>query len=955
MTAEELKTKRIFISYGHDRYFPLAARLAEDLKQYVASVWFDKDNIRSFSPSWSADIESGIENCDIVLALMTKHAYRRPAGICTNEIIYASNRNKTIRPILLENMEIPLLLCAIQYFDINDVFDVQNAAIREARYQERFEKLLNALLSGEVDFNGYLYDLKKYLAPQNSMMEISSHTKNFVGREWMFEACNRWIDSDESNILAVVGKPGSGKSSFISKFVMTNPCVKGLHYCHYYNENSTKAAAIIRSIAYHLVLQVNEYADFFGDVNLAELASMPIEELFNTLIVIPLSSLHCDVDKVVIAIDAIDEMPESELRMFIKQLAQHNDKLPKWFKLIITSRPSNSLTNQIKAFKPIYFDVESAENIDDIRALIRVLDANKQLSDDRIEEIIKRSEGIVQYIVEIFRCFDAATLSEHIPYGLNDVYYENFERFFRENDYSNVRKFLEVLCAAREPLSKEEYEEICDSYDIAVALRSLGTYLVLRDNKFCLFHKSMYDWLSNAIDNPKYCVSVSEGNASLCNWIQSYVYSWDSNDYVLQHGFAHLAAGSRFDTIAELLNRREPNILDSFVNFLFEELNKVKIDRTIINTIRFVLKNVKNCDYIFARAVKVFVERGAPSNARRTIVDCCSLSLGWIESFCEMCEARNHGEWTRLIEIGKALVGQVSDADILLEIYDYLGDAYRLTGDHENAFFFYKNAIDGVPEKDRGGKCFFSIYNYYDLRYVRGFLTEASTEIRKYGAQISGDKFKLYKMYRLLGNIEFQKGNKSLALDFFEKTYSMAKASKRPYSVAEALYSVAECLVGVDNERARILIEESRGISEKINSEYNYAKTYFASVERLINMERWEDALVEGAIGVEKLTAVGYLTGATRVKRNMAIAYYNLHDYEQAIEFALCAVNRYKARSSYPIARLNSYLTILKSAKQLNCLEQYSAVDDITQIANVSEFPNAAEIISEIHKVIGSN
>ena len=122
MAEYNLKEKRIFVSYGHDKYSIVAKRLVEDLTPYCEHIWFDSKNIREFH-GWTDEIEDGIKECDIVLALMTKHAYRRPSGVCINEIIFANNNSKVICPILVEKMEVPLLLCSIQYFDINEFYN----------------------------------------------------------------------------------------------------------------------------------------------------------------------------------------------------------------------------------------------------------------------------------------------------------------------------------------------------------------------------------------------------------------------------------------------------------------------------------------------------------------------------------------------------------------------------------------------------------------------------------------------------------------------------------------------------------------------------------------------------------------------------------------------------------------------------------------------------------------
>lgn len=331
-----LKDKRIFISYGHDRYFVIAERLASDLSGYAKSVWFDKNDIRSCDPDWSERIAQGIEDCDVVLALMTKHAYRRPAGICTNEIIYASNKKKTIRTVLVENMEIPFLLCAIQYFDINDVFDAASGQIIETRYQEKFKRLVEELESDRVDFKGYLGNVKAFLDPQNNVAEISRRLNGFVGRRWLFATYEKWVAGNDSSILFVIGQPGSGKSSFCCKLAVDYKDIKGIHFCRYNDKKSGQVASIIKTAAYYLITQISEYAEYFGTLDLQEIANMNPPTMFEELLLKPLAQIKCVNGTVAVVIEAIDEMDDDERALLINLLTENKSALPVWFKLIFT-------------------------------------------------------------------------------------------------------------------------------------------------------------------------------------------------------------------------------------------------------------------------------------------------------------------------------------------------------------------------------------------------------------------------------------------------------------------------------------------------------------------------------------------------------------------------------------------------------------------------------------------
>src|SRR5262249_6426505 len=68
-----------------------------------------------------------------------------------------------------------------------------------------------------------------------------------------------------------------------------------------------------------------------------------------------------------------------------------------------------------------------------------------------------------------------------------------------EPSYAPVRAVLEVLVAAREPLSEGELGRITllGEDELARALRALGSYLAEQDGRLTLYHKSFADWLTD--------------------------------------------------------------------------------------------------------------------------------------------------------------------------------------------------------------------------------------------------------------------------------------------------------------------------------------------------------------------------------------------------------------------------------------------------------------------------
>ncbi len=951
---ERLKEKRIFISYGHDIYAPVAERLATDLKQYALDVWFDAKNIHSNATNWAAEIEKGIEECDIVLALMTKHAHRSPTGICTNEIIYASNRQKEIRPILVENMEIPLLLCAIQYFDINDVFDASTQTLNEAVYAVKFKQLVEELQDEQNDFKGYLNNIKAYLQPQDNRLEIARRASDFIGRKWLFEIYESWVASNRSNVLFLLGKPGCGKTSFLSKLVLSYSDIKGIHYCHYNDKKSVSVKSIIKTISYHLITQVPDYAELFGDIDIQALSDKNEEQFFELLITNPLSRISSPSSPILVAIDAIDEMAPADRTVLIRILNESHSHLPDWLKLVITSRVEYGLENQLRVFRPVTLDVTCQENRNDLRRLIELHPLGQALSEEDKELLLTKSDGIIQYVklaLEELSANEAMEI-ERLPGGMFGIFQRDFIRFSSTASYEPLKQFLNVLCAFKEPAELSFLKEICGERTVASALSVLGGYVLTEHQTLSLFHKSLYDWLTDFAQNPEYAISASDGNEAICAWMKRNAYRWQDIPYFVRQGMLHFYERQDSAELLALLSEQNTAIYDCFIDLVCRLLSgRPAHDKWILSTLSLLLRSDLDCEYIAARCIKAWIEHGDSGDGLEILQYCFAKQYPWITPYIQACQSRYAGDWKALLALSEQLLGQVSHQAILTELYDYLGDAYRITGDHENAFRYYQLAFGEIPKFLRAEKCFSSLYNYLDLRYVKGFVTEAEQEIISYGETVKNDPPKQYRVQRLLGNIRFQKGDLTGSLVCFEASYELAKASHRQYLMAEALYSMAECLAQLDPDRALACIEESRRIANKFHYRYGYAKSFFASTERLVRLERWQEAIEEGEEGIRLLTETGYLTGVARINRSLAVALLRSGRYEDAIERAMSSLMRYKQRDSYPIARLKNYLTILQAAKALGCLEQYLPCDDPSLIPNLSEFPNSASLLAEIQAI----
>lgn len=129
---------RIFISYGRKDARDLAIRLRDDLQAMNYSVWLDLNDIAG-GASWSENIETAIEQCDLVLALMSKASYE--SQWCRAEQLRAIRKGKQIIPLRVQSdAEPPLHLEHMNYLDFADL----------AQYDAAFRDLVSDISAGRA-------------------------------------------------------------------------------------------------------------------------------------------------------------------------------------------------------------------------------------------------------------------------------------------------------------------------------------------------------------------------------------------------------------------------------------------------------------------------------------------------------------------------------------------------------------------------------------------------------------------------------------------------------------------------------------------------------------------------------------------------------------------------------------------------------------------------------------
>jgi hypothetical protein len=109
MSASELGTRSVFISYARKDGAEVARRLHTMLREAGCAAWMDTDRIGG-GASWSKAIEGALNDCDCLIAVISEGSY--VSEICRAEQMWALEQGKQVIPVLASrNAPRPVHFC----------------------------------------------------------------------------------------------------------------------------------------------------------------------------------------------------------------------------------------------------------------------------------------------------------------------------------------------------------------------------------------------------------------------------------------------------------------------------------------------------------------------------------------------------------------------------------------------------------------------------------------------------------------------------------------------------------------------------------------------------------------------------------------------------------------------------------------------------------------------------
>jgi hypothetical protein len=510
--------KRVFVSYGHDEYTTFAHKLADILTDSGYEVFIDRDGIHN-GEQWENNLEEGLkwtgENIGngLFLLLMTPYSVRRPDGYCLNEIAYALDIKLKIYPVMLKKVTPPLSIYRLQYYDL-PIEGNEPDSIMEVNISK-----IISLLEGKVslDNTGFIRALERHFEPIEFNNELQLYSRNFVGRKWVFETIQDWLQKDKQ-ILMITGMPGFGKSAISTYLYQMMPDIIGFYMFRRNDNEKLSPIRFFSTLAFQIAKQIPEYHEAISKFKIDEIkANCNALAFFNKLISEPLSSIKIEGSKIVI-IDGVDEAEQNGQNSIATLLGDCIERLPKNIKFILLTRPVQTSMLPFMSADILTLDAMSDNNLSDIREYIRT--ANPDISEHLLNEIVKQSEGSFLYAKYLCESYDESSL-EQIPRGLSSYYFRYFSSVFDINDYESSRAYLEVILGSPRPLSIPMVASVTGTSTNAVKafVRKMRALLPQVNDRLKFYHSSLGEWLADEEQSSVFSIDYLQGRGALFMYI----------------------------------------------------------------------------------------------------------------------------------------------------------------------------------------------------------------------------------------------------------------------------------------------------------------------------------------------------------------------------------------------------------------------------------------------------
>jgi len=574
-----LKTVHITFSPRDLAIQSVALRLQRDLIQRGYRVWL----------AGQAEISSG----DVLVALLTPDAIKKPDGVCLNVINYAQCTGVKLVFAMLQPGQLPINLYRAGWIDFEKWRD-------PAAYQQGLEKIVEVIETESV-FTHPLERIYQRLKPLDFGTQAAYLAEDFIGRAWLLTAFENWLKKDTSRVFYIEGSSGSGKSTVLAQLACRYPLPVIYHVCVWNWTDTLNPSRFVRTMAGQLAHQfsayraaleamsfLNSHSNEELEVNFSEYEP---ERIFRLMIEEPLRLERLD-QPLLILIDDLHDSSMPERKSIAGLLSESLKNLPSAVRLVFTTQRGSDVVQMFRPYHPVGGDLDRPETINDLHAYLKrnfqepffhdILD-EVGADEEKLEAlIIKKTAGnflhAKQALASILLGQIEADKPETFPDGIAPLIQYYFNHMFPKAEYDPMRAILEVLLAARHPLTIPELTDYLadDSLDIEINLQKVAPFFPNWGGTYRVIHRTIAQWLEGGMPPiHNFRIYPLGGHRRIAAKMLADFRAGKRDRNVVENIFAHLIGSQNATEIQRLSNSFEYIYTFSQAGLLEQYLNDI--------------------------------------------------------------------------------------------------------------------------------------------------------------------------------------------------------------------------------------------------------------------------------------------------------------------------------------------------------------------------------------------
>jgi hypothetical protein len=342
---------------------------------------------------------------------------------------------------------------------------------------------------------------------------IARKTENFVGRKFVFDALDEFLNKNESGYFLLFGEPGIGKTAAMAQIV------KMRGYPHHFNVATQNIRSPRQFLSNACAQVIARY-----DLPHEEIPKGATKDSNFLLQCLQEAAAKPENRPVVLIVDGLDEAERDNLPPRVNTLYLP-PTLPEGAYIVASSRPLENLKLQVSKQTELYLEPDSEGNLLDIQEFIE----NFYRSNEAIRQqlanwgvsgtafktaLVKKSEGNFIYLFYILPAiaegkFKKGTLDE-LPQGLKAYYRSHWDlmQIAGQDEFNEIyAPIVCLLATVREPVTLEQLHNWTniDSRKVRHAIQQWWEFLEQNGaGKFRIYHTSFQDFLAEMVDLKHY-------------------------------------------------------------------------------------------------------------------------------------------------------------------------------------------------------------------------------------------------------------------------------------------------------------------------------------------------------------------------------------------------------------------------------------------------------------------